>query len=455
ERAVPAITEKMLTLTQNRNIAIVIDVENVRGKTDFELDHADFLDRLMVWVSLRNHAMGRTIAVVDHGSNSTAHLLLDKKNAAFCVGFAGPHVKADDVIARDVKWLLYAPESTTQHVLVITSDQELIWRCQSAARSDIGSTAFNSILQKFANDYGYDYASVLNSVSHKFSNDNFSSRSNDDATAYNSILQRLVNEERCIKDDQLEDNITNDDTGTTIEDHNAKHKNAFPRVEIIAPERFLEDLEEAQQAWLEQSTWINNIPKPTPVATLQNLFELCGQIVSLESAIRKNDNCHTLAGELQRCKEEWNELLSSIDKNDGELDDVTLSVVALLAWSLSSTISFEDHCDLPAVLPLSSLPSSASTTSMSWKQLAPKEQEKLLLQWVNHQERHGKRADETTEDRIVLAERLRRQLELILDPTYELPWDEEEVNDADGKKPFLINQYTDYINSLRVNEKYY
>jgi hypothetical protein len=29
-------------------IAVIIDAENVRGRTGFELDHADFLDRLLV-----------------------------------------------------------------------------------------------------------------------------------------------------------------------------------------------------------------------------------------------------------------------------------------------------------------------------------------------------------------------------------------------------------------------
>ena len=42
ETTIPAITQRFLELTQNPNVAIVIDVENVRGKTNFELDHADF-----------------------------------------------------------------------------------------------------------------------------------------------------------------------------------------------------------------------------------------------------------------------------------------------------------------------------------------------------------------------------------------------------------------------------
>jgi len=171
--------------------------------------------------------------VVDHGGNGTAHLIMgeqkqrrqqqqqqraardddddddDKNNAdgaALCVGFAGPNAKADDVIARDVKWLLYSPESATDLVLVVTADRELMRRCQSAARSDVGSTAFDLALLRFANERGCDYASVLDSVSQKFANNagfdadraifgcNDATNNNGAATppVVNSILQRFV-----------------------------------------------------------------------------------------------------------------------------------------------------------------------------------------------------------------------------------------------------------------------
>ena len=139
---IPSITQKFQTITSNPNICIVIDVENVRGKTSFELDHADLLDRLLVWTNLRGYASGRTIIVVDHGSKSSAHLL---NHHNVCVSFAGPAVKADDIIARDVRWLLSTKE--VDHVTVITADQELAWRCRSAApRQSNSSSGYNSIL---------------------------------------------------------------------------------------------------------------------------------------------------------------------------------------------------------------------------------------------------------------------------------------------------------------------
>ena len=62
------------TFREDDVVAVIVDAENFRGKTGFELDHADLLDRLLVWASMRGHA-GRTIVVVDHGNEPGAHLL--------------------------------------------------------------------------------------------------------------------------------------------------------------------------------------------------------------------------------------------------------------------------------------------------------------------------------------------------------------------------------------------
>ena len=120
------ITERLLQLTSNPNIAILVDAENIRGKTNFELSHADLLDRLMVWSSLRNHAYGRSIVVIDHGWKPTAHLLSQLRGYGICVTFSGPNLKADDVIARDTQWLLNQTDVT--QVIVITADRELSFR---------------------------------------------------------------------------------------------------------------------------------------------------------------------------------------------------------------------------------------------------------------------------------------------------------------------------------------
>ena len=221
-----------------------------------------------------------------------------------------------------------------------------------------------------------------------------------------------------------------------------ENNTTLPAVEVIAPQRFLEDLEQALQEWLQQQeqNTINHAPNlPTPVATLQNLFQLRGQILTIESSLRKKCSLHkrhTLTGELRKCKLEWRELLSSIEY---EKESQT-SLSSMLAWSLSSTISsLDEDSDSSTTASLSPLPS--GTTQISWEKLAPIEQEKLLLRWGKRRGRHGTRR-EKTEDRIVLAERLRRQLELMLDS--------DDKSAKDREEPTLVNLYADYINNPKT-----
>ena len=74
-----------------------------------------------------------------------------------------------------------------------------------------------------------------------------------------------------------------------------------------------------------------------------------------------------------------------------------------------------------------------------WQDMTTDEQEKLLKRWGKQRGRHGTKR-EKTEDRIVLAERLRRQLELV-----ERPVCKEEVDDNAS----LAQLYGNYINSSK------
>lgn len=439
----PAITERILDLTQKEDIAIVIDVENVRGKTSFELGHCDFLDRLVLWASQRNNAFGRTLAVVDHGSKSSAHLLhhdgYNQTNAALCVSFAGPLVKADDIIARDVRWLLSS--CAIQHVVVITADQELAWRCRSAARlSD--STPFNSILRKIACD-GDDTALRGGGRGMRGKGGRKKSR----AARKKQYLQLHQeseaeegenNETDCV---DFQSNHTNNDV------INDTAESSSPTVEIIAPQRFLEDLEEALREWLYQQEHastaeeidIGDIPIPSPITTMQKLFCLSGEILSIESSLRKNCSLRkrsTLTEELRVQKAEWKELLLALRKSSVEEENVQRhgSLSSSLAWSLSSLTlqQNEDHESEPLLTSQRSSSSSIFTTP--WEDLSSDEQEKLLIRWGKRRGRHGTKR-EKTEDRIVLAERLRRQLELVEKPTC--------------KEDSLAHVYREYINSVR------
>ena len=105
--------------------AILIDVENLRGKSGFSLTHADVLSSLSTW-SHRSRLPGRLTLVMDHGSEATGLWLPD---ADYAVVFAGRSQKADDVIAQDlVPYFCDLPVVT-----VVTADHNLIQRCRRAS----------------------------------------------------------------------------------------------------------------------------------------------------------------------------------------------------------------------------------------------------------------------------------------------------------------------------------
>lgn len=69
-------------------------VENVRGKSGFELTHADVIHSISIWAKeygLEN----RVSLLVDHGSVPSGYYVKDK---GLCVIFAGKKLKADDII---------------------------------------------------------------------------------------------------------------------------------------------------------------------------------------------------------------------------------------------------------------------------------------------------------------------------------------------------------------------
>lgn len=108
---------------------VLIDLENVRGKSDFDLSHAELLRRTTLW-SKANNLQDRVTFFVDHGSLHTAYYL---PNEGISLVFAGPRMKADDVLARDISFF-------ERNAIVITADNELMSRCRNAmerSRADI------------------------------------------------------------------------------------------------------------------------------------------------------------------------------------------------------------------------------------------------------------------------------------------------------------------------------
>lgn len=110
---------------KNKNDGTVwVDVENVRGKSGFEMDHHEVLNKTSRWT--KHHGLeGKVIAVVDHGSENTAVYLEDLDIA---VTFSGRE-KADDVIANAV--------GQFETSVVVTADGGLRSRCTRAGGKNV------------------------------------------------------------------------------------------------------------------------------------------------------------------------------------------------------------------------------------------------------------------------------------------------------------------------------
>jgi hypothetical protein len=107
-------------IKETPNGVVWVDLENVRGKSGFALNHMQVLDKTTVW--MRHHQLeGKVIVMADHGSKQCAYYLLQKDLA---VVFAGPSEKADDTIAHGVSLF---PQGIQ---VVITADGELQSRCR-------------------------------------------------------------------------------------------------------------------------------------------------------------------------------------------------------------------------------------------------------------------------------------------------------------------------------------
>jgi hypothetical protein len=122
-------------------LVLVVDVENVRGKSGFAYSHQDLLEGLeqyaLFWKATSNACDLGILGVVDHGSAPTGFSM----HFGGLV-FAGPTRKADDVVAQQAVPYFCSHEytdSTNQqalvsHVVVVTDNQDLIRRCWHARR---------------------------------------------------------------------------------------------------------------------------------------------------------------------------------------------------------------------------------------------------------------------------------------------------------------------------------
>ena len=110
-----------LSWAEETGAVVMIDVENVRGKSQFELTHQALLKQTKAWIKT-HHLEGKVVLVVDHGSIQSAYHL---EEAGIAVVFAGPRLKADDILARDISYF-------GKNAIVITADNDLMSRCRNS-----------------------------------------------------------------------------------------------------------------------------------------------------------------------------------------------------------------------------------------------------------------------------------------------------------------------------------
>jgi hypothetical protein len=132
--SVPAAVLKAGPFCRNYD-AILIDVENLRGKSAFRLSYGDVLRAVSVW---SNDAVpdlrGRVVLAMDHGTSASSFYLPDE---GFSVVFSGPLAKADDVIALDLVPSLVGSQlnHSSKSCCVVTADRGLIQRCHRVVSS--------------------------------------------------------------------------------------------------------------------------------------------------------------------------------------------------------------------------------------------------------------------------------------------------------------------------------
>ena len=109
---------------------VVIDADNVRGKSGFRLSHEGLIARVAQWASGQGMS-GRVAIATDHGAYTQGFHL---PRLGVGLAFAGPSQTADDLIVRWVEAVAATPETgSAPHLLVVTADSGLALRCRRAA----------------------------------------------------------------------------------------------------------------------------------------------------------------------------------------------------------------------------------------------------------------------------------------------------------------------------------
>ena len=121
-----ALEQNMRNKLRGENSILIIDGDNVRGKTKFSLSKEDVCDRVGAW-TIQEGLQGRVIVVFDHSSRHDGYMLSN----GVAVVFSGPDYNGDDIIARD-SYLLQ--REFNDSVVIITDDKELQRRCKTDSK---------------------------------------------------------------------------------------------------------------------------------------------------------------------------------------------------------------------------------------------------------------------------------------------------------------------------------
>lgn len=108
--------------------SIVIDVENLRGRSGFAVNHAEVLDALSTWSSQQTTA--RVLLAIDHGHEAQTFLLDD-----YAILFSG-RKKADDTIAQQILPFL-CERKVMGKIGIVTADRGLTYRCLTSRHVEI------------------------------------------------------------------------------------------------------------------------------------------------------------------------------------------------------------------------------------------------------------------------------------------------------------------------------
>ena len=152
---------------QEQNLFLIIDTNNVRGRSDFRLTNGHLINKLQRWRQSMFPKL-KILYMIDHGNQPQAF----EYQGLGLVVFAGPKRSADDVIVNACRWFITDTSTregeeefrgqtnrNNNHVFIVTSDGELKSRCLRG-----NNLRFNSGKAKRKKAAGRDRIKVFGSI---------------------------------------------------------------------------------------------------------------------------------------------------------------------------------------------------------------------------------------------------------------------------------------------------